>query len=160
MVQLICATLVKSPLICSHSLIIQLCQGLYLYTCSLNVSLHRIIISIPFPLMTAIWWALPHSARSYLCMNGWPRRAFSFSARTHTRTTSQWGHKHTCISRTALRVTLWAFHQLNRKMHYLPIFLWNIRYENLAIYYSHYDNYFFNILSQQQHINMQIRYSV
>ncbi len=33
-------------------------------------------------------------------------------------------------------------------------------YENLAIYYSHYDNYFFNMLSQQQHINMQIRYSI
>ncbi len=26
------------------------------------------------------------------------------------------------------------------------------------MYYSHYDNSFFNILSQQQHINMQIRY--
>ncbi len=25
---------------------------------------------------------------------------------------------------------------------------------------SHYDNSFFNMLSQQQHINMQIRYSV
>ncbi len=28
------------------------------------------------------------------------------------------------------------------------------------MYYSHYDNSFFNILSRQQHINMQIRYSV
>ncbi len=28
-------------------------------------------------------------------------------------------------------------------------------YENMAIYYSHYDNSFFNMLSQQQHINMQ-----
>ncbi len=29
------------------------------------------------------------------------------------------------------------------------------------MYYSHYDNsYFSNMLSQQQHINMQIRYSV
>ncbi len=38
----------------------------------------------------------------------------------------------------------------------------NIRYyyENLANYYSHYDNSFFNMLSQQQHINMQIRYNV
>ncbi len=26
--------------------------------------------------------------------------------------------------------------------------------------YSHYDFFFFNILSQQQHINKQIRYSV
>ncbi len=47
-------------------------------------------------------------------------------------------------------------------MNYLSIVLWNIRcyYENLAIYYSHYDNYLFNMLSQQQHINMQIRYTV
>ncbi len=29
-------------------------------------------------------------------------------------------------------------------------------YENLTIYYSHYDNSFFNMLSQQQHINMQM----
>ncbi len=36
------------------------------YTCSLNVSLHRIIISIPFPLIYTIWWPLTHSARSYL----------------------------------------------------------------------------------------------
>ncbi len=36
---------------------------------------------------------------------------------------------------------------------------YHIYYENLAMYYSHYD-FFFNILSQQQHINMQIRYSV
>ncbi len=44
-------------------------------------------------------------------------------------------------------------------MHYLSIALWNIRYyyENLAIYYSHYDNNFFSMLSQQQHFNMQIR---
>ncbi len=33
-------------------------------------------------------------------------------------------------------------------------------YENLANYYSHYDNNFFNMLSQQQHINMQMRYTV
>ncbi len=55
---------------------------LYLYTCSLNVSLHRIIISIHFLLIYAIWWALTHSAPSYLCMNVWQRRKFSFS--THT----------------------------------------------------------------------------
>ncbi len=34
---------------------------LYFYTCSLNVSLHRIIISIHFPLIYAIWWPLTHS---------------------------------------------------------------------------------------------------
>ncbi len=33
-------------------------------------------------------------------------------------------------------------------------------YENLSIYYSHYDNSFLNMRSQQQQINMQIRYSV
>ncbi len=44
------------------------------------------------------------------------------------------------------------------KIYYLSIILWNIRYyyENLAIYYSHYGHSFFNMLSQQQHINMQI----
>ncbi len=53
------------------------------YTCSLNVSLHQIIIiSINFPLIYTIWWPLTHSAWSYLCMNGWQRRVFSFS--THT----------------------------------------------------------------------------
>ncbi len=46
------------------------------------MSLHRIIIYIHFPLIYAIWWALTHSARSYFCMNGWQRCAFSFS--THT----------------------------------------------------------------------------
>ncbi len=48
--------------------------------------------------------------------------------------------------------------QLNRKINYRSILLWNIRYyyENLANYYSHYDNYFFNMLFQQQHINMQL----
>ncbi len=47
-------------------------------------------------------------------------------------------------------------------MNYLSIVLRNIRYyyENLAIYYSHYDYSFFNMLSQQQHINIQIRYSI
>ncbi len=47
-------------------------------------------------------------------------------------------------------------------MYYLSIVLWNIRYyyENLAIYYSHNDYSFFNMLSQQKHINMQIWYSV
>ncbi len=55
---------------------------LYFYTCSLNVSLHRVIISINFSLIYVIWWALTHSARSYLWMNGWERRAFSFT--THT----------------------------------------------------------------------------
>ncbi len=75
---------------------------LYFYTCSLNVSLHQIIISIHFPLIYAVWWALTYSAQSYLCMNGWQRLAFSFSTHTEARVTSQWGHKHTNnISRTA-----------------------------------------------------------
>ncbi len=88
-VQMIWAKLVKSPLIClsailcSHSLIILLCQGFYIfYKCSLNVSLHLIIISIHFPLIYAIWWPLTHSAQSYFYMNWLYRRAFSFS--THT----------------------------------------------------------------------------
>ncbi len=48
-----------------------------------------------------------------------------------------------------------------RQINYISVCLWNIiyYYENLAMYYSHYD-FFFNILSQQQHINKQIRYSV
>ncbi len=53
--------------------------------------------------------------------------------------------------------------QLNREINYISVCLWNIiyYYENLAMYYSHYDFFFFfNILSQQQHINKQIRYSV
>ncbi len=52
--------------------------------------------------------------------------------------------------------------QLNREINYISVCLWNIiyYYENLAMYYSHYDFFFFFILSQQQHINMQIRYSV
>ncbi len=45
--------------------------------------------------------------------------------------------------------------QLNREFFF---FLLNIiyYYENLSMYYSHYENNF-NILSQQQHINKQIR---
>ncbi len=49
----------------------ELCQGfyiiyyiyiyIYIYICSLNVSLHRIIISIHFPLIYAIWWPVTHS---------------------------------------------------------------------------------------------------
>ncbi len=83
---------------------------LYFYTCSLNVSLHWVIISINFPPIYVIRWALTHSARSYLCINGWQ----SARAHTHTqsRVMSQWGHKHTNnISRTALRITSWAFHR-------------------------------------------------
>ncbi len=51
--------------------------------------------------------------------------------------------------------------QLNREKNYIYIFLLNIiyYYENLSMYYSHYENNF-NILSQQQHINKQIIYSV
>ncbi len=99
-----------NAMFCSHSLIIQLCKGFYI--CSLNVSLHRIIISVNFPLIYAIWWALTQSAWSYLCMNGWQRCAFSFSTHTEARVTSQWGHKHTNnISRTAPRVTSWTFHR-------------------------------------------------
>ncbi len=69
-------------------------------TCLLDVSLHRIIISIHFPLIYAIWWPLTHITQSYLCMNGWQRRASSFSTHTHTHThteacvSSQWGEQH------------------------------------------------------------------
>ncbi len=90
-------------------------------TCLIDVSLHRIIIYINFPLIFAIWWALtPYYTRSYLRMNGRQRRALSFNVTTHTHThthteacvTSQWEYKHTNnISRTALRVTSWAFHR-------------------------------------------------
>ncbi len=68
-------------------------------TCLLDVSLHRTIISIHFPLIYAIWWAL---LRSHISKNGWQRRVFSFNTHTHTHTearvTSQWGHKHTNTS--------------------------------------------------------------
>ncbi len=80
-VQLYWTTLVKSPsliwsTLCSHALIIIALPGfLYFYT----FSLHRIIISIHFPLIYAIWWALTHITRSYLCMNEWQRCAFSFT---------------------------------------------------------------------------------
>ncbi len=49
--------------------------------------------------------------------------------------------------------------QLNREINYISVCLWNIIYYYENLYYSHYD-FFFNILSQQQHINKQIRYSV
>ncbi len=49
--------------------------------------------------------------------------------------------------------------QLNREINYISVFLLNIiyYYENLAMTPI---MIFFNILSQQQHINKQIRYSV
>lgn len=64
------------------------------------------------------------------------------------------------IKKTML-TDLWLL-QLNRKINDISICVWNIRhyYENLDNYYSHYDYSFFNMLSQQQHINMQIRYTV
>ncbi len=43
---------------------------------------------------------------------------------------------------------------------WIGTFIVSYYYENLAIYYSLYHNNFFNMLSQQQHINMQIRYGV
>ncbi len=66
------------------------------------------------------------------------------------------------VEDTRTKIMFIMHKQLNRKIHYLSIVLWNIRYyyENLAIYYYHYDNSFFNMLSQQQDINMQIRYSL
>ncbi len=81
------------------------------YTCLLYISLHRIIISIHFPLIYAIWWALTHITRSYLCMNEWQRCSFSFTTHILKRVwRSHWGHKYTnIISRTALRVSSWAF---------------------------------------------------
>ncbi len=80
---------------------IQLCQGFYIF---IYVSLHRIIFSIHFPMIYAIWWALTHITRSYL---------YECMANTEACVTSQWGHKHTNdISRTALRVTSWAFRHL------------------------------------------------
>ncbi len=118
-VQLYWATLVKlvqwsaphsALLTCANN--IALPGFIYFYTCLLNVSLHRIIISIHFPLIYAIWWALTHITWSQRC-------AFSFTTHTHTHThthtavisASQWGDKHTNnISRTALRVTSWVFH--------------------------------------------------
>ncbi len=110
-VQLYWATLVKlvqwsaprsALLTCANN--IALPGFIYFYTCLLNVSLHRIIISIHFPLIYAIWWALTHITWSQRC-------AFSFTTHTYTAviSASQWGDKHTNnISRTALRVTSWA----------------------------------------------------
>lgn len=85
-VQLYWATLVKSPsLICSPLCSLLACSDnnslpgfLYFYTftwyfCTQN---HN------FSLIYAIWWSLTHITRSYLCMNEWQRRAFSFT--THT----------------------------------------------------------------------------
>ncbi len=55
-------------------------------TCLLDVYFHRIMIYIHFPLIYAMWWALTHITRSYLCMNGWQRHTFSFNTHTHTHT--------------------------------------------------------------------------
>ncbi len=98
---------------------------LYFDTCLVDVSLHRIIIYIHFPLIYVICLALTHITRSYLCMNGWQRRAFSFSTHTHTHTRthththththtearvrSQWGHKHMNCSESHF-MTVSQFH--------------------------------------------------
>ncbi len=98
-------------MLCSHALIIISLPGfLYFYTCSINVSLHQIIISINFPLIYVIWWASIQITRWMAEM-----QIFLYHTHTHTHTearmTSQWGHKHmNKISRTAPRVTSWAFH--------------------------------------------------
>ncbi len=67
-VQLIWATLVKSPsLICSRYALLTCADntalsGFIFCIRLLDVSLHRIIISIHFPLIYAIWWALTHKS--------------------------------------------------------------------------------------------------
>ncbi len=81
-VQLIWATLVKS----SFTVLITFVDN----TCLLDVSLHRIIIYINFPLIYAIWWPLTHITWSYLCMNGWETHVFLYPTHTHTHT-----HTHT-----------------------------------------------------------------
>ncbi len=55
-----------------------LCYALLTFadnTCLLDVSLHRIIISINFPLVYAIWWPLI-IVRGHISMNGWQRHVF------------------------------------------------------------------------------------
>ncbi len=70
-------------------------------TCLLDVSLHRTIISIHFPLIYVIWWAL---LRSHISVWMDDRDACFPLPHTHTHThtearvTSQWGHKHTNTS--------------------------------------------------------------
>ncbi len=96
---------------------------LYFDTCLVDVSLHRIIIYIHFPLIYVICLALTHITRSYRSMNGWQRRAFSFSTHTHTHTRTHththththtqkraWGLNEDTNTWTALRVTSWPFH--------------------------------------------------
>ncbi len=67
-VQLIWATLVKSPsLICSRYALLTCADntalsGFIFFIRLLDVSLHRIIIPIHFPLIYAIWWALTHKS--------------------------------------------------------------------------------------------------
>ncbi len=62
--------------------------------CLLDVSLHRIIISIHFPLIYAIWWALLRDHIS-VWMDDRDTRFPLAHTHTHTeaRVTSQWGHK-------------------------------------------------------------------
>ncbi len=64
---------------------------LYFYTLYF-VSLHRILISIHFPLIYVIWWGLTHITRSYLCINGWQRCAFSFTTHTLIHTLKRTWH--------------------------------------------------------------------
>ncbi len=67
-VLLCCGMLVKSPsLICSRYALLTCADntalsGFIFFIHLLDVSLHRIIISIHFPLIYAIWWALTHKS--------------------------------------------------------------------------------------------------
>ncbi len=100
---------------------------LIFYTSLLDISLHRIIISINFLLIYMIWWALTKIMGSslYEWMNGGDVRFCLLHTHTHTHThrqTQTHTHTHVCrlskwvleyinsISRTALRVTSWVFY--------------------------------------------------
>ncbi len=93
-----------TDLLPSHALIIQLCQGFYiLYTCLLNVSLHR-IISINFPLIFAIWWTLTQCA--IIFMHEWMTETRIFLYHRHTEENiNTW-----TTSPELFWVTSWEFH--------------------------------------------------
>ncbi len=61
----------------------------YFYTSLLDISLHRIIIYIHFPLIYAIWWALTQITRSslYEWMNGGDTRFRLLHTHTEARVT-------------------------------------------------------------------------
>ncbi len=99
-VQLIWATLVKISftdlLPCADN------------TCLLDASLHRIIISIHFPLIYAIWWALLRCNISVWMEDRDARFPLPHTQKCAWRLNED---KHTNnIPRTTLRVTSWAFH--------------------------------------------------